>query len=270
MEKKLLRNYLSCLALFCTVIINAQQFTFDTEVGDIGTPGSTPTASTSYKATSTDASNVVKNGILVITTIVDQGLARIRISESAKDINSTNSFLKIVYKAQSTLGFHKFRINMDHTDGTTTESTGNINTANNLIVSDGNWQTVYIDLATLGGTNWSGVGRVDLYLNGSTSHASTEFEIDEIEFTDTNPTASVKNNTLEGVSSYPNPVRNQLNVKTLDGGTISLFNILGAKVLSTKTPSKNYPLNVANLSSGIYVLKVVSEGKSFTQKVIKQ
>ena len=94
---------------------------------------------------------------------------------------------------------------------------------------------------------------------------------DQMSVTISDPaTASVNNNTLEGVSVYPNPVKSHLNVKTLEGGTISLFNLLGAKVLSTKTTSKNYPLNVANLTSGIYLLKVVSEGKSFIQKIVKE
>ena len=186
MKKKLqknMKNLILCFAIMATNVgLNAQHFTFDTEVGDVVAAGGVPTASISHREVSTDASGVVKRGILVMTTVENTSLARIRVSSSSRDINAVNSYLKIVYKAQSTLGLHKFRINMDHSDGTTANATGNINRGNNTIVDDGNWQTEYIDLATLGGTNWSGKGRVDFYLNGSTSHPSTEFEIDEISF----------------------------------------------------------------------------------------
>lgn len=94
---------------------------------------------------------------------------------------------------------------------------------------------------------------------------------DQMSVTISDPsTASVKNNTLEGVSVYPNPVSNEFTVSTIEGGEISLYSILGVKVLSQRTANKNLKLNIADVSSGVYLLKVVSRGKSFTQKVIKK
>lgn len=81
-------------------------------------------------------------------------------------------------------------------------------------------------------------------------------------------TASVENNTLEGVTVYPNPARNNLKIQSLEGGRISIFNILGAKVLSETTSLKNYTINVSNIKTGLYVLKVESKGKTFTKKLV--
>lgn len=184
MKKKLqtMKKLFLCAALVAfSTGASAQHFTFDTEVGDVIAAGGSPSASVSHREVATDGNGVVKRGILVMTTIENRSLARIRISSSSRDINSVNGWCKIVYKAPSTLGFHKLRFNMDD-NGTASGTTGNINTANNSLVTDGTWQTIYFDVASLGGTNWDGKGRIDLYLNGSTTHASAELEIDEISF----------------------------------------------------------------------------------------
>ncbi|MEN8703404.1 MAG: T9SS type A sorting domain-containing protein [Polaribacter sp.] len=92
---------------------------------------------------------------------------------------------------------------------------------------------------------------------------------DQMSVTITDPsTASVNTNVLEGVSVYPNPVSESLNINTLEGGKITLYNILGAKILSETTAKKNHTINTSVIESGIYLLNVVSDGKSFTQKII--
>ena len=81
---------------------------------------------------------------------------------------------------------------------------------------------------------------------------------------------SIKGNTLEGVSIYPNPARDVLTLNTPRGGDITVYNILGAQVKSDKTLLKEYRMNVSDLKSGIYLLRVNSEGKQFTQKLVIQ
>lgn len=81
-------------------------------------------------------------------------------------------------------------------------------------------------------------------------------------------TLSSKENILEGVSIYPNPVKDFIQIKTLQGGDIELYNVLGEYVNGQKGISDNYRLNVVNLKSGLYLLKVSSAGKSLIQKII--
>ena len=71
-------------------------------------------------------------------------------------------------------------------------------------------------------------------------------------------------------SAIPNPVKDVLNVsydKKID--SISVFNLLGQVVL-TETPNSNsHQLNFSNLSSGTYLVKVISNDATKTIKIVK-
>lgn len=92
--------------------------------------------------------------------------------------------------------------------------------------------------------------------------------IDHMTGSITEAVLNTEKNILEGVHVYPNPVSGKLNINTIEGGKISLFNILGAKVVSETTTSKNHTIETSSLTSGVYLLNIVSNGKSFTQKLI--
>ncbi|AWG23311.1 hypothetical protein FFWV33_18140 [Flavobacterium faecale] len=82
------------------------------------------------------------------------------------------------------------------------------------------------------------------------------------------PSLSVKGNTLEGVAVYPNPATGVVNVNSVNGGLISVYNTLGAQVLTEKATSVSHQLNVSGLSSGVYLLEFTSEGKSAISKLV--
>jgi hypothetical protein len=68
---------------------------------------------------------------------------------------------------------------------------------------------------------------------------------------------------------YPNPATNNftVNLGNDEKANIQLFNIVGQQVYSeTITGSAN--VNVANLHSGVYMLKINQNGKSYTTKVV--
>jgi hypothetical protein len=78
---------------------------------------------------------------------------------------------------------------------------------------------------------------------------------------------------LKGLSIYPNPVANELNVKfnTNSSATIELVNVTG-QVIETKNTSEfaNVTFNTAELNAGVYFVNIkVAEG-TFTQKIIKE
>ncbi|TYA71715.1 T9SS type A sorting domain-containing protein [Seonamhaeicola marinus] len=81
-------------------------------------------------------------------------------------------------------------------------------------------------------------------------------------------TLSNSTNTLEGVSIYPNPAHSFIHLKTINGGNVEMYNMIGLRVKHVEEISKDFQLNVSNLKSGLYLLKVASENKSFTQKVV--
>ncbi|MCB0444522.1 MAG: VCBS repeat-containing protein [Gelidibacter sp.] len=70
---------------------------------------------------------------------------------------------------------------------------------------------------------------------------------------------------------YPNPTKNVLNLSTIDnleGAIYSVFDMTGKRVLNSKLISKT--IDVSHLSSGNYILRIISGSSVKTQKFIKQ
>jgi len=78
-------------------------------------------------------------------------------------------------------------------------------------------------------------------------------------------------NTFEDFKYYPNPVINELNLSaksTID--EVSIFNLMGQKVFFEKTNASKKSIDLTNLQSGMYVIKVTAEGSTASYKIIKQ
>jgi hypothetical protein len=82
-------------------------------------------------------------------------------------------------------------------------------------------------------------------------------------------TLQAQNNEIAGLKVYPNPLSNgvlhvesNLNLER----TISLFDVLGKEVM--KTTTSNTTINIANLNSGIYIVKITEGGKTATKKLV--
>lgn len=75
--------------------------------------------------------------------------------------------------------------------------------------------------------------------------------------------------TIEGLSLYPNPVSNgrvYITSKNDLDKEIIIFDVLGKKVLQTMITSKE--LNISNLISGVYIIKINENDASATRKLI--
>ncbi|XMO85894.1 T9SS type A sorting domain-containing protein [Algibacter sp. AS12] len=83
------------------------------------------------------------------------------------------------------------------------------------------------------------------------------------------PTLSIKQNTLQGVSVYPNPVKETLSINSPAGSDISIYNVLGATVKTINKANALQKVSVSNLKSGLYFVKVINDGKVFQNKIIK-
>ena len=84
-------------------------------------------------------------------------------------------------------------------------------------------------------------------------------------------TASVGENTIEGFSTYPNPVNNgRLTVTTSNSNEkeVAIYSILGKRVFSQKFSGNNKQLDVSQISSGIYIMKVIEGDKVATKKLV--
>jgi len=74
---------------------------------------------------------------------------------------------------------------------------------------------------------------------------------------------------IEGLSMYPNPVSNgkvYITSKNDFDKEIIIFDVLGKKVLQTMLSSRE--LNVSNLTSGVYIIKINEKEASATRKLI--
>lgn len=74
---------------------------------------------------------------------------------------------------------------------------------------------------------------------------------------------------IEGLSLYPNPVSNgkvYISSKNDLDKEIIIFDVLGKKVLQTMISSRE--LNVSNLTSGVYIIKINENEASATRKLI--
>ncbi|MDD5150559.1 MAG: T9SS type A sorting domain-containing protein [Flavobacterium sp.] len=78
-------------------------------------------------------------------------------------------------------------------------------------------------------------------------------------------------NAISGLNIYPNPVSNgtlYITSNSSNAKYVSVYDILGKEILNSKT--SNNTVNVSNLKSGAYIVKITEEGNTDTRKLIIQ
>jgi hypothetical protein len=77
-------------------------------------------------------------------------------------------------------------------------------------------------------------------------------------------------NTIEGFSFNPNPATDAINLSSTENiERVTIYNILGQKVIDQDINATSSQLNVANLVTGAYLMQVSVDGKTATYKVLK-
>lgn len=85
------------------------------------------------------------------------------------------------------------------------------------------------------------------------------------------PVLGYSDNTLKGFKSYPNPVKDVLNIESKDViDAISIYNILGQEVINKKFNTLNASIEMNSLDKGIYMVKVLSNEKTNVLRVLKE
>ena len=75
--------------------------------------------------------------------------------------------------------------------------------------------------------------------------------------------------TIDGLSFYPNPVSNgkiYITSKSTGNKEITIFDVLGKKVLQTTISTRE--LNISSISPGVYIIKIREGDVSATRKLI--
>ncbi len=87
-------------------------------------------------------------------------------------------------------------------------------------------------------------------------------------------TLSLESSFIEDLILYPNPVRNTLTIDSslnLDQSIISVFDIVGRRVMNYRLANGINSVNVSELSVGEYILRIITkEGQMSSQKFIKK
>ncbi|KIQ24088.1 hypothetical protein RT99_03120 [Flavobacterium sp. MEB061] len=76
---------------------------------------------------------------------------------------------------------------------------------------------------------------------------------------------------LPDFTYYPNPVQHSLSIhNTSNIDEVEIFSVAGKFILSNKVNSDHSEIDLSNVSSGVYFLKVKAEGQTKTIKIVKK
>ncbi len=78
----------------------------------------------------------------------------------------------------------------------------------------------------------------------------------------------VSDNNLQGVSIFPNPATNVLNVQNAENATVQVFDILGKKLIELANISSSQEVNVTSLQAGTYFVKITNGASVQTEKFV--
>ena len=77
------------------------------------------------------------------------------------------------------------------------------------------------------------------------------------------PQTGVEDMVTEPFIIYPNPAKDNLVVKSIKRGEVEIRNILGETIISTKKETETKVIDVSNLASGIYIIKLGQTSRKF-------
>ncbi len=116
------------------------------------------------------------------------------------------------------------------------------------------------------------IASVALRQGGNATTGTGNVEYDNVRVADnwayvTSSTLGVNENAIVGLSIYPNPANNYFTVATTLNveKNVAIYDLLGKQVINTTTSSE---INVANLNSGLYIVKITENGATATRKLI--
>ena len=124
-----------------------------------------------------------------------------------------------------------------------------------------------------------GLTAVDILVVEISTAVGTSLEYDEassawVNISDDTPgtfaqgALSVKQNAIQGLKVYPNPVTNgtfYINTNADSTKEVVVYDVLGKQVVKTTTTNA---VNVSNLKGGVYIVKITEEGKTATRKLV--
>ena len=84
-------------------------------------------------------------------------------------------------------------------------------------------------------------------------------------------TLGVEDNVVNNYNIYPNPTNGNIVVSGSNINMVEVYNLCGQKVLSVEANSNDVNVNMSNLTSGVYMVRIVdNNGNATVNKIIKR
>lgn len=152
----------------------------------------------------------------------------------------------------------------------TNTGVGNQGAANNEPLYDGvqnTWVQETINLSDYLGSNI----RIRFTLVTDNTETRDGFYFDDLHVNVIDSVLSTDDFILNNFAVYPNPFNNDITINTpINDYNVSIFNVQGQQLITKAGLNGNHTLDMNSFASGIYLLKISSEQKSKTLKIIKK
>lgn len=136
------------------------------------------------------------------------------------------------------------------------------NDANDYIIDEWTW----VNLTSLGE-----VKGLDFVLSSTDTSGGfgmnnpSYFAMDELN----SVFVSINEEDKKEISVYPNPTSNIVNVILPQNASLQIFDVSGKLIFETITSETTFTFDFSDFQSGVYFMNVISEGKIYTEKIIK-
>jgi hypothetical protein len=78
----------------------------------------------------------------------------------------------------------------------------------------------------------------------------------------------VNQTTLENVTIYPNPAKDEINISSAENAEIQIYDLLGKMIFSMNNIEMNQQLNVAKFQTGTYFMKISKDNSVTTKRFL--
>jgi len=118
-------------------------------------------------------------------------------------------------------------------------------------------------------------GKITFYGSSVSGNGNSETSGDQVFLgkSESSPSLSTKSFNALAFDMYPNPASNNLNIDLPNGAVsakVEFYDYVGKLALRGEISPNNNNINVSDLSSGMYILKVITDNKIGSKKFIKQ
>ena len=89
----------------------------------------------------------------------------------------------------------------------------------------------------------------------------------------TNSTLAIKDNSLNELSIYPNPVVNELTINlpsNIKNADVRIVDVTGRTISNNNVTINNNKLDVSHLAQGVYIVEIKTEKGTTSKKLIKK